>query len=234
MKWKVPKKTLRLTQRYSQPAPPLRLTPYAWAKLLFLRDAGPTEIGGFGISSVSNLLLIEDFRLVKQCCSVATVRFDDESVADFFDEQVDQGLAPERFGRIWVHTHPGSSPVPSVTDEETFTRCFGGADWSLMLILACGGKTYARLRFGAGPTASLILPIEIDFGTIGPAMDHAIWEQEYRDNVSAELILAPVRPAISHSASFVKTRDEPESAIEDPFFDPARYDPWECFYERYF
>jgi hypothetical protein len=127
MRNSVPKKTLRLKQRYAQPAPPLRLTPYAWSKLLYLRDAGPTEIGGFGISAESNLLLIEDFRLVKQRCSVATVRFDDESIADFFDEQVDRGLAPERFGRIWVHTHPGSSPLPSVTDEETFARCFGGA-----------------------------------------------------------------------------------------------------------
>jgi hypothetical protein len=234
MKMTVPKKTLRLTQRYSQPAPPLRLTPYAWAKLLFLRDAGPTEIGGFGISAASNLLLVEDFCLVKQCCSVATVRFDDESVADFFDEQVDQGLAPERFGRVWVHTHPGSSPLPSVTDEETFARCFGGTDWSLMLILACGGKTYARLRFGVGPKASLILPIEIDFGAAGPPMDHATWEQEYRDNVSLEAILPPARLANGERASASKPRDVPESAISDPFFDPARFDPWECLYERYF
>ena len=27
---------------------PLRLTPYAWAKLLRLRDLGDTEVGGFG------------------------------------------------------------------------------------------------------------------------------------------------------------------------------------------
>jgi hypothetical protein len=230
MKLKVPKKTLRLTQRYAQPAPPLRLTPYAWAKLLFLRDAGPTEIGGFGISSASNLLLIEDFRLVKQCCSVATVRFDDESVADFFDEQVDQGLAPERFGRIWVHTHPGSSPVPSVTDEATFARCFGGADWSLMLILACGGRTYARLRFGVGPRASLMLPIEIDFGLPSPAMDQAAWEQEYEDNVSAEPIFAPAKPATCPGASLSAALAEELPVLSnDPFFDP-----WECLYERYF
>jgi len=172
---------------------------------------------------------------VKQCCTVATVRFDDESVADFFDEQVDRSLAPERFGRIWVHTHPGTSPLPSVTDEETFARCFGGTDWSLMLILACGGKTYARLRFGVGPRASLILPIEIDFGAIGLAIDQSAWEQEYRDNVSIESILAPAK--LSHgpntSTSFDLT-EEPSSNGSDPFFDPARFDPWECLYERYF
>jgi hypothetical protein len=235
MTMKVPKKTLRLTQRYARPAPPLRLTPYAWAKLLFLRDAGPTEIGGFGISAEHDLLLVENFCLVKQCCSVATVRFDDESVADFFDEQVDQGLAPEQFGRIWVHTHPGSSPLPSSTDEETFARCFGGADWSLMLILACGGRTYARLRFGVGPGASLILPIEIDFGAASPASDYAVWEQEYRDSVSADMILAPVRLAPGPMGRVnAAPAEEVPITCSDPFFDPARYDRWEDIYGRYF
>ena len=30
-------------------SPTLRFSPYAWAKLLFLRDLGETEVGGFGI-----------------------------------------------------------------------------------------------------------------------------------------------------------------------------------------
>ena len=29
----------------------LRLSPTAWAKLLFLRDLGDTEVGGFGIAA---------------------------------------------------------------------------------------------------------------------------------------------------------------------------------------
>ena len=49
--------------------PALRFTPYAWARLLFLRDAGPTEVGGFGISSPGDHLLIEDVRLVRQRCT---------------------------------------------------------------------------------------------------------------------------------------------------------------------
>ncbi|MBN8625679.1 MAG: hypothetical protein J0M17_09330 [Planctomycetes bacterium] len=43
-------------------------------------------------------------RLVRQTCSAVTVKFDDIAVADFFDEQVDLGLAPERFSRVWIHT----------------------------------------------------------------------------------------------------------------------------------
>ena len=116
-----------------------------------------------------------------------------------------------------------------------FARCFGGADWSVMLILACGGKTYARLRLGVGPRASLILPIEIDFGAIGPAMDQSAWELEFRDNVSADVILAPARPAPSPTTSMsFDPAEEPPTISSDPFFDPARFDPWECLYERYF
>jgi proteasome lid subunit RPN8/RPN11 len=81
-------------------------------------------------------LFVEDVVLVAQECSVASVSFDDEAVADYFDRQVDRALRPERFGRIWVHTHPGSSPEPSATDEETFWRVFGRTDWAVMLILA--------------------------------------------------------------------------------------------------
>ena len=111
--------------------PTLRFSPTAWAKLLFLRDYGETEIGGFGISHPEDLLLVEDVRLVKQTCSWAHVAFDDESVADFFDEQVDDGRTPEQFARIWVHSHPGDCPLPSLTDEETFERVFGGASWAI-------------------------------------------------------------------------------------------------------
>jgi hypothetical protein len=178
------------------------------------------------------LLLIEDIRLVEQSCSLVTVKFDDESVADFFDEQVDSGLAPERFGRIWVHTHPGNSPVPSSTDEGTFARCFGGADWSVMFILACGGRTYARLRFGVGPGASLMLPLEIDFGRPSPAMDAVAWEQEYEENVEAEN-WASAKPT---STAGVKTGsfEELPRISSDPFLDPARFDPWEGLYELHF
>ena len=49
---------------------------------MYLRDYGDTEIGGFGISSADDLLLIEDVQLVKQQCTTVTVAFDDTAVAD--------------------------------------------------------------------------------------------------------------------------------------------------------
>ena len=135
--------SLNKTKRLKTKANPsrkrsLRFSPYAMAKLLYLRDVGPTEVGGFGISNADDLLLVEDIQLVQQVCSVVSVEFDDDSVADFFDQQVDAGRQPEQFARIWIHTHPGASPAPSGTDEETFERCFGGVNWAVMHIIAQG------------------------------------------------------------------------------------------------
>jgi hypothetical protein len=165
--------------------PPLRFSPTAWAKLLCLRDLGPTEIGGFGIAPAADLLYVEDVRLVRQSCTSVTVAFDDAAVADFFDEQIDLGRRPEQFARIWLHTHPGDSPFPSGTDEETFARVFGRCDWSVMFILAQGGATYARLQFRIGPGAALPVPVRIDWGRPFGAADEPAWEAEY---------LAHVRP----------------------------------------
>jgi len=175
--------------------PSLRLTPYAWAKLLYLRDLGSTEVGGFGISATGNLLLIEDLVLVRQTCTDVSVKFDDAAVADHFDKQVDLGRPPEQFARIWIHTHPGNSPAPSGTDEETFARCFGGSDWAVMFILARGGRTYARLRFRAGPGGQLILPVELDFSRAFPAAAPDSWELEYTQCVTCEQFSILKEPA---------------------------------------
>ena len=175
--------------------PVLRFTPTAWAKLLYLRDCGETEVGGFGISAQGDLLLVEDVQLVSQVCSWAHVTFDDASVANFFDEQVDRGRRPEEFGRIWIHTHPGDSPRPSKTDEETFRRVFGQADWAVMFILACGGDSYARLRYNVGPGIDAELPVQIDYGVVFAGCDHEQWQQEYLQHVQPqqeELIPSPI------------------------------------------
>ncbi len=146
---------------------------------MFLRDLGETEVGGFGIVAAEDLLFLEDIQLVRQVCTGASVSFDDQAVADFFDRQVDRGLSPQVFGRTWVHTHPGSCPQPSSTDEETFSRVFGRTDWAVMFILARGGQTYARLEFHVGPGGWLLLPVEVDYTGPFAASDHVAWREEY-------------------------------------------------------
>ena len=84
-------------------------------------------MGGFGITPLDDLLNIQDVVLVQQDCTETFVAFDDDAVARFFDDQVDLGRQPAQFGRIWIHTHPGSSAEPSHADLETFQGFTGAA-----------------------------------------------------------------------------------------------------------
>jgi proteasome lid subunit RPN8/RPN11 len=182
-----PTESLRSPQpRWPKPPQSLRLSPTAWAKLLYLRDAGECEVGGFGISAAEDLLYVEDVELIRQTCDLASVKFDDQSVADYFDRQVDAGRPLSQVARIWVHTHPASCAQPSSKDEETFARAFGNTDWALMFILARGGPTYARLEFHVGPGDSVILPVKVDYSQPFPASDHAGWRQAYLENVQVD------------------------------------------------
>ena len=178
MKRRAPKRRVS-----TSPSPRLRFTPFAWAKLLFLRDTGHTEVGGFGISTESDLLLVRDLVLPRQTCSAVTVSFHDDSVADYFDRQIELGRKPQEFGRIWIHTHPGDSPCPSLTDEETFARVFGRCDWAVMAILAEEGTSYARIRFEAGPGGEFRIPVEVDFACGFEGADPESWAAEYEANV---------------------------------------------------
>jgi proteasome lid subunit RPN8/RPN11 len=164
-------------------SPVLRFSPTAWAKLLFFRDRGESEIGGFGITAANNLLRIDEFVTVRQEATMASIAFDDLAVADFFETQVDAGRRPEQFARIWLHTHPGNSAQPSSTDEETFCRVFGRCQWAVMFILARSGHSYARLRFNTGPGGEILIPVEVDYHLpFGPSAFEA-WEAEYQANV---------------------------------------------------
>ena len=163
--------------------PTLRFSPYAWAKLLYLRDAGPTEVGGFGTTQPDDLLFVNDLVLIEQHCTEVTVAFEDHAVADFFEDQIDCGYRPEQFGRIWIHTHPGDSPQPSSVDVETFDRVFGNCDWAVMFIIAKGGKTYAELYWRHGGPAALRMHVDVDYSHPFASSDQQAWDAEYRNCV---------------------------------------------------
>ncbi|HEV3146954.1 MAG TPA: hypothetical protein VGZ47_23905 [Gemmataceae bacterium] len=181
-------------------SPVLTFAPLAWLKLQYFCHFGDTEVGGFAISAPKNLLYIQDFRTVRQHTTSVSVRFEDAAVADFFDECVDRGLKVSQFARIWLHTHPGASAMPSGTDEETFSRVFGGCDWSLMFILSRTGQTYARLAFPAGPGGQMLLPVQVDWPAWPKTMtasDQPLaanveqWRNEFTTNILAEPWIAP-------------------------------------------
>lgn len=200
--------------------PELRFSPYAWAKWEFLRDRGPTEIGGFGISPPDDLLLVEDFLLLPQLTTVATVAFEDAAVAEFFDRQVDLGRQPEQFARIWLHTHPGSSADPSSTDEETFDRVFGNCSWAVMGILARGGETYARFRCQSAIALAAEIAVSVDFGEAFPGSDQAAWADEYDACVTVQDEFADPQPSRCRLRHLAAAGHELEfDTLDDPFGD---------------
>jgi proteasome lid subunit RPN8/RPN11 len=173
---------------------PLTFAPLAWLKLQYLCHAGPTEVGGFGLSHADDLLHVEDILVVRQRCTLATVIFDDDAVADLFDDLASAGVPPNRFARIWLHTHPGASVAPSGTDEATFARAFGTCDWAVMAILGRTGLMSARLKFTAGPGAAIELATRIDWPAWPDLLDAtpplaervADWQREYAARVEIE------------------------------------------------
>jgi proteasome lid subunit RPN8/RPN11 len=167
----------------------LRFSPTAWAKLLFMRDLTDNEVAGFGVTDADDLLFVNEFVVIKQQVTCVSFIFDDQAVADFFEEQVDLSRKPEQFARIWLHSHPGNSPEPSVTDEETFARVFGNCYWSIMCIVARNGNTFARLRFNVGPGGEVKIPVCVDYSYEFEAADFELWKQQYKANVSEDNIL---------------------------------------------
>jgi proteasome lid subunit RPN8/RPN11 len=184
---KKPSKQNNTLPEYKRPKQPvLRFSPTAWAKLVYFRDYGETEISGFGISDPDDPLCVLDFQTVKQDATVASISLDDQAIADFFDAQVDAGRKPEQFFRLWLHSHPGNSPAPSSTDEETFTRVFGRCDWAVMCVVAQEGKTYARLRFNVGPGGEVLIPVGVDYSLpFGPS-EQEVWEAEYQAHIKTK------------------------------------------------
>ncbi len=197
--------------------PTLRFSPHAWAKLLFLRDAGPTEVGGFGITNADDLLFIKDFVLIEQHCTEVTVEFEDSAVADFFDGQIDLRRKPDQFARIWIHTHPGDSPRPSSVDVETFERVFGNCDWAVMFIIAQGGKTYAELYWRHGGPASLRMDVDIDYSEPFLSSDHETWSGEYDNCVNDRSAL--YSSVESEWEDWLIENQENPDLIVDPFYE---------------
>jgi proteasome lid subunit RPN8/RPN11 len=197
----------------------LRFSPTAWAKLLYFRDKSQNEVGGFGITAPDDLLFIQEFITIKQEVTCVSVKFNDEAVSQFFDQQVDLGRKPEQFARVWLHTHPGDSPDPSTVDEETFKRVFGGCQWAVMAVVAQDNSTYARLSFNIGPGGQILIPTEVDFSRDFGASDHSAWDAQFQADVKPmEWLNQPVLNEVK-SAAKSQMGEAPCPPVDGPLGD---------------
>ena len=86
-----------------------------------MRDVTDNEVGGFGITQAEDLLFVTDVVLVKQKVTCVSISFEDESVADFFEDQVEAGRQPEQFARLWLQRR---FPHASYVNFNTYLNVF--------------------------------------------------------------------------------------------------------------
>lgn len=167
----------------------LRFTPYAWAKLIYMRDAGPTEVAGYGVSSLEDPLLVEDFQLVKQEATSVTFEFDNDGLSDYMEDMSEEGFQPSQFLRILIHTHPCNSAAPSRTDEENFRKKFSDCNWAIMFILAQGGQTTCAIKY-KNPEMRIQLETTIDYSVEFDGSEHEEWQEEYESCIKEKKYIA--------------------------------------------
>lgn len=165
----------------------IRFSPYAWAQYLYLRDKGTSEVSMFGVTAEDHLNIVEYLTMVKQTCHATTTDMDDEALAEYMDNMDQAGIPPKRCMRVWLHTHPGSSAVPSGKDEDTFRDSFGFSPWAVMGILAKGGQTYARISCNIGEgRIQQELKMVVDWSLPFLGANHALWDRMYDQCVTIE------------------------------------------------
>lgn len=173
----------------------LRMSPTAWAKFRFMCTKASTEIGGFGVSSIDDPLLVTEFHLIKQKSTAATVELDDEALANYVEDQVALGRHPNECLRIWMHTHPSDSTTPSGTDWDMFNSKFTNCDWSVMAIMGANGTTSEAHLWITHPDSGMITigSIETDWTLPLEAADPADWEAELKEKVTEWTIVSPAK-----------------------------------------
>jgi hypothetical protein len=167
----------------------LRFSAYAWAKLIWMRDHGPSEVAGYGITGTEDPLLVTDFKLIKQKCTSVHFELDPNDGVEFMEQMADEGLMPWMHSNLLIHTHPMDSPQPSINDEENFAKAFSHPNWAIMLIVAESGNTYCRLKINVGPGITKELKVGVDWSQPFMGSDIQKWDEEYKAKVTVDKII---------------------------------------------
>jgi proteasome lid subunit RPN8/RPN11 len=185
--------------------PELLFHPAAWGKIqYFLRNHNGVEISGFGISSKDDLLVVEDFCLIKQKSRSTFVTLDDEAIADHVEDCVERGIRPDRCSRIWIHTHPGMGTTPSPHDNEVFRTAFGRFEWAIMCVFNERGAS-ALLSLTIPVRVEIDLPPRQDYSFLLGTLDYAALAEEYKTKVTP--------------TSFTQERESGKSLYEASWWD---------------
>lgn len=210
----------------------LKFTPYAWSKLLYMRDRGPTEVAGYGVTETNDPLLVTDFILIKQECTIVTFDLDPEDATEYIEKMTNRGIPPWACQNILIHTHPGDCPSPSGVDEINFNKAFTHPNWAMMFIIAEGGKCYCRLKINIGPGLIKELDVLIDWSLEFKGTDQESWNKEYLDKVKETVSIFKMtgkegtKDGNANSFQGFGQINDPTN-IDDPFWSLQNENRWE-------
>jgi len=168
----------------------LVFSPIAWAKIKWMmKKAGKMEISGFGISAEDSPFHIIDFQTILQECDGTETLMDDDDLAKYQYRMAKAGIDPCRSMRIWIHSHPFATkvPSPSGTDNTTLEEKTGAeSEWAIMVIMG-KGEPYIRLQLRNGlledEAIELEMDYEIDWSMVISKDTIEGWKTEYDKNI---------------------------------------------------
>ena len=124
----------------------------AWQRLLYyMRAANGKEIAGYCVTAEDDPLRVIDTHIVKQTSGVASYLMDDEGIAQYIADRLDDGVEDPLRALAWCwHTHPGNGTEPSGTDWENFLCYWHGKPFGVMLIVGQDESTTAIAQLRSG------------------------------------------------------------------------------------
>lgn len=199
----------------------LKFTPYAWAKLMYLRNATDNEFGGFGITDDKDLLLVRDIAIIKQEVSSVSFELDPDAHHEYLLEMTEKGYTIDQCMRVWIHTHPGG-PTPSNTDWSNVEEVYSDVDWFVMFINGDSANYCSMFVNVKGMRVEQKLLTCIDWEKDCPAIVLDDWESEYLEKVEEKQIIITCKDK--------KGQIEKTEEVDYTKFDS--YDYWDDYYQE--
>lgn len=193
--------------------PVIYISQYAYDKIIYALKNIKTEVSGFGILSQKDPLIVDDFYVPKQENTSYHTEMDDNSVADFVDDYIDKGYEPWQLQRIWIHTHPAGIASPSAEDENTFKRCFGRADFAVMLIFAKSGEISCTIHINSPIRMTIPAKIAIDNYEV-----NSDFKEMLKKNVKTKKVIIKKnkkKSSLVHNASAVEIFDNDDDELTE-------------------
>jgi len=187
----------RHVQKEKRELPSLLLSGQAYLKMKYCAHNFPTEVGGFCEAFENQPFQIATAKILPQESTAASIDFTDDGIVAYMEDGAEKFKGDlNRFFRVWWHTHPGMSAVPSSTDMATFYSLTRTLPWVIMLIV--GTEQGISARYGT-IVDGIFLHVPMTVDVKWDLHIYEDWDKEYAENVTKPAISAIVH---HHGSSY--------------------------------